>query len=222
MTSDSGWQTADSGEHKTLIELVEYYSPSGEEAGAVTWLVEHMQALGFTRAFTDETGNAVGVMGSGDNQIMLLGHIDTVPGEIPVRITHLHQKVGPDVKALYGRGSVDAKGPLAAFVDAVAAVGVVDGTQFVVIGAIDEERESVGARGIVNHYRPNFVIIGEPSQWNRVTLGYKGTAWADVMVRRSMAHTAAQAQSAPEAAVDFWNQGCGLGGEFQCGSGTCF
>ena len=192
-----------SGEFDTLIGLVERYSPSGEELGAVTWLVERMQTLGFTKSFTDKTGNAVGVMGTGDRQIVLLGHIDTVPGEIPVRAT---QGDGPNVKTLYGRGSVDAKGPLAAFVDAVAAVGAVEDTQFVVIGAIDEERESVGARGIVGHYQPDFAIIGEPSQWDRVTLGYKGSAWADVKVQRSMAHTAGQAQSAPEAAVDFWNQ----------------
>jgi LysW-gamma-L-lysine carboxypeptidase len=82
----------------------------------------------------------------------------------------------------------------------------VEGWQFVVIGAIDEERDSVGARGIVDKYQPDFAIIGEPSQWDRVTLGYKGTAWAEVSVRRSMAHTAGQAESAPEAAVNFWNQ----------------
>jgi [amino group carrier protein]-lysine/ornithine hydrolase len=192
----------------TLIELVRHYSPSGAESGAVAWLMEHMRTLGFTRTFIDETGNAVGVMGTGEKQIVLLGHIDTVPGEIDVRVLPsppAHLPVG-EGGVLYGRGSVDAKGPLAAFVDAVAAVGAVDGWQFVVIGAIDEERNSIGARGIVDKYHPNFAIIGEPSQWDRVTLGYKGTAWADITVRRSMAHTAGQAESAPEAAVNFWNQ----------------
>jgi LysW-gamma-L-lysine carboxypeptidase len=58
----------------------------------------------------------------------------------------------------------------------------------------------------VELYRPDFAIIGEPSKWDQVTLGYKGTAWADVIVRRSMAHTAGQAESAAEAAVNFWNQ----------------
>jgi LysW-gamma-L-lysine carboxypeptidase len=210
----------------TLIELVRHYSPSKQEAGAVAWLVERMQALGFTRAFVDETGNAVGVMGTGEKQIVLLGHIDTVPGEIEVRVTPSHEdsiitseaKQSPKSErlprrltvsrnnVLFGRGSVDAKGPLATFVDAVAAVGPVEGWQFVVIGAIDEERDSAGARGIVDQYRPDFAIIGEPSQWDRVTLGYKGSAWAQVTVRRSVAHTAGQAESAPEAAVNFWNR----------------
>lgn len=196
--------TADSQEYETLVGLVAQYSPSGEETGAVNWLVERMHELGFTRAFSDKTGNAVGVMGTGDRQVVLLGHIDTVPGEIPVRILHPNQ--GDMGRTLFARGSVDAKGPLAAFVDAVAAIGVVKDWQFVVIGAIDEERDSIGARGILDQYRPDFAIIGEPSQWNRVTLGYKGSAWADVKVRRSTAHTASQAESAPEAAVRFWNQ----------------
>ena len=224
-------------QHETLIGLVKQYSPSGEEAGVVGWLVERMQALGFTQAFVDETGNAVGVMGTGKKKIVLLGHIDTVPGEINVRVglkdgviarspTSGLTKQSPKSEGLprrltaapndvlYGRGSVDAKGPLASFVDAVAEVGPVEGTQFVVVGAIDEERNSIGARGIVDVYRPDFAIIGEPSQWDRVTLGYKGTAWAEVTVSRSMAHTAGQAESAPEAAVKFWNQVIAWADEF--------
>ncbi|MFC1996008.1 [LysW]-lysine hydrolase [Chloroflexota bacterium] len=190
----------DHEKYETVIGLVEQYSPSGEDANVVAWLVERMKMLGFNQAYEDETGNAIGVMGTGDRQVVLLGHIDTVPGEIDVRVTS-----GPNGAVLYGRGTVDAKGPLAAFVDAVAELGAVEGIQFVVIGAIDEERDSLGARGILDQYQPDFAIIGEPSQWNRVTLGYKGSAWADVTVRRSMSHTAGQAESAPEAAVDFWN-----------------
>lgn len=189
-------------EFKTLVGLVEHYSPSGQEPGAVNWLLERMQKLGFTKAFVDKTGNAVGIMGTGDRQIVLMGHIDTVPGEIPVRIAQDEK----NENVLYGRGSVDAKGPLAAFVDAVAAVGVVDNTEFIVVGCIDEERESLGARGVVDMYHPDFAIIGEPSQWDRITLGYKGSAWAIVSVQRTMTHTAGKEQSAPEAAIEFWNQ----------------
>ena len=124
-----------------------------------------MKSLGFDDAFIDEAGNAVGVMGKGTKQVVLLGHIDTVPGEIPVRM----ESVGATGESplLYGRGSVDAKGPLACFVDAVAQVGVKDGWQFVVIGAVEEERNSEGARFVVNQYKPDFAIIGEPNQWDR-------------------------------------------------------
>ena len=190
---------------ETLLKLVEIYSPSGQEAGAVNWLVTHMQSLGFINAFVDEAGNAVGTMGEGEHQIVLLGHIDTVPGEIPVRI---------EDGVLHGRGAVDAKGPLASFVDAAAAVGTIPGIQIIVIGAVDEERDSTGARFIVDQYQPDFAIIGEPSQWNRVTLGYKGTAWAEITVRRSIEHTAGRGESAPEAAVSIWNALLRWVGEF--------
>ena len=105
---------------------------------------------------------------------------------------------------MYGRGSVDAKGPLASFVDAVAKVGAKDGWQFVVIGAVEEERDSEGARFVATQYKPDFAIIGEPNQWDRVALGYKGSAWANVTVKRGQAHTASGEETAAEAAVEVW------------------
>jgi LysW-gamma-L-lysine carboxypeptidase len=186
---------------ETLFGLVKNYSPSGQELGAVNWLVKHMHELGFTRAFVDQAGNAIGIMGEGEVQIVLLGHIDTVPGEIPVKTVDT-----PDGVNLFGRGTVDAKGPLAAFVDAVAGLGTVPGIQWVVIGAIDEERESIGARYIAHEYHPAYAIIGEPSRWDRITLGYKGSAWADVTVQRMMSHPASRNETAPEVAVAVWNR----------------
>lgn len=180
---------------ETLVGLLERYSPTGQEADAVAWLVERMRRLGFGEASIDPAGNAVGVMGQGPRLGILLGHIDTVPGEIPIRL---------EGEALFGRGSVDAKGPLAAFVDAVADVGPIPGWQWIVIGAVDEEGDSRGARSILDRYRPAFVIVGEPSRWDRVTLGYKGSAWSRVTLRRPMAHSAAAQPTACEAAVEYW------------------
>jgi LysW-gamma-L-lysine carboxypeptidase len=186
---------AASADYETLIGLLERYSPTGQEAKAVAWLVEHMRRLGFSEASIDPAGNAVGVMGQGPLQGILLGHIDTVPGEIPIRL---------EGEALFGRGSVDAKGPLAAFVDAVTRVGALPGWQWVVIGAIDEEGDSRGARSILDSYRPAFVVVGEPSHWDRVTLGYKGSTWSRATLRRPMAHSAAAQPTACEAAVEYW------------------
>lgn len=180
---------------ETLVGLVSHYSPSGQERGAVEWLVARMKSLGYDNAFIDEAGNAVGVMGKGARQVVLLGHIDTVAGEI---------KVGQVSDLLYGRGAVDAKGPLASFTDAVAKVGAKDGWQFVVIGAVEEERNSEGARFVATQYKPDFAIIGEPNQWDRVALGYKGSAWANVTVKRGQAHTASGEETAAEAAVAVW------------------
>lgn len=192
---------------ETLLGLLERYSPTGEELSAVEYLVARMDALGFTRSYVDEAGSAVGVMGSGAHQIVLLGHIDTVSGEIPVRTeAWVDPETGLEQTSLYGRGAVDAKGPLACFVDAAAQVGAVEGWQIVVIGAVDEEGDSAGARHAVGSYHPEYAIIGEPSHWERVTLGYKGSAWARVTVRRPVAHTASLAESACEAAFDAWQK----------------
>ncbi len=187
---------------QTLIELVQQYSPSGQEENAVNYLIQRMKHLGFDKAYKDEVGNAVGVMGEGEKQVVLLGHIDTVPGKIDVQI------VGATDQSplLYGRGSVDAKGPLACFVDAVASLGQVRGWQFIVIGAIDEERDSIGARHVVDQYRPDFAIIGEPSGWQRVTLGYKGSASATITARREMAHSARADETASEAVFAVWGK----------------
>src|SRR5256712_13634890 len=83
-------------------------SVSRQEGEAVEWLVARMAERGF-QVSVDDAGNAVGEIGDGPMHVVLLGHIDTVPGEIPVRI---------EGDELVGRGAVDAKGPLAAFVAA--------------------------------------------------------------------------------------------------------
>ena len=203
---------------RTLIGLVEQYSPTGEEKAAVTWLVERMRQLGYSQSFVDGAGNAVGVMGAGPRQAILLGHIDTVTGLIPVLV---------EGDLLYGRGSVDAKGPLAAFVDAVARIGVqspslLDGWQLVVIGAVNEEGDSLGARHITPLYHPEFAIIGEPSRWERVTLGYKGSAWARLTVRQARSHTASPTASACEKAVAAWETLRGWADKFNAGRERAF
>lgn len=181
----------------TLRGLVEHFSPSGQEGSAVAWLVEHMRELGFSQAYADGAGNAVGMVGDGPQQIALLGHIDTVPGEIPPWVDGDHY---------FGRGSVDAKGPLATFVDAAAIIGIVPGWQIVVIGAVDEERDSAGARFIVDKYKPSYAIIGEPSRWDRITLGYKGSATVQVTTKKALSHTARKEESACETAFSAWER----------------
>lgn len=179
----------------TLLGLVQRPSVSGSERLAAEWLAEHATHLGANHAGLDEAGSLIAVWGSGPRQIVLLGHIDTVPGEINVRI---------EDGQLYGRGSVDAKGPLAAFVDAAAAVGDVPGWQVVVIGAVGEETDSIGARSVVDRYQPDYAVIGEPSRWDRVTLGYKGCAAAAVRTHKTTGHSARAEETACDAAVAVW------------------
>src|SRR5258708_3340871 len=187
----------DSDFDSLLSGLLEAYSPSREERQASEYLARWMRSAGFDQGFVDGAGNAVGILGDGAQEIILLGHIDTVSGYITVEAR--------DGK-LYGRGSVDAKGPLATFAAAAAFVGKQPGWRIVVIGAVEEEAaSSKGARHAATQYHPALCVIGEPSQWDRVTLGYKGRLLLDYHVSRTMSHTAGPARTAPEQAVDFWN-----------------
>ena len=128
----------------------------------------------------------------------MLGHIDTFHGFIEPRIE--------DGK-LYGRGAVDAKGCLATFVAACARVGARDGIRFVVIGAVEEEcATSKGARFAITQYAPEFCIIGEPSGWDRITLGYKGRVLVDYEIAQAMTHTASATRPPAEQAIAFWNR----------------
>lgn len=182
-----------------LLEgLVSIPSTSGNEAAAVDWLCGQMDALGFD-AYRDGAGNAVGTRGCGDIELLLLGHIDTVPGDIPVRI---------EDGVLFGRGAVDAKGPLAAFVAAVARAEIPDGVRLTVIGAVGEESfGSPGATWLCEHYpAPDAVLIGEPSGWDGIVLGYKGSLGLTATIRRPLTHSAGPETTAPESVFHFWNR----------------
>ena len=178
-----------------LRRMVEIPSPSGQERDLALFLVAEMERQGF-RSWVDEAGNAVGELGQGPQEILLLGHMDTVPGFIPVRI---------EDGVLYGRGAVDAKGPLAAFICAAAQIGTRPGKRVVVVGVVEEEASSSrGARHLLERRRPSAVIIGEPSGWDRVTLGYKGRLLVDYRLQKPLSHTAGPERGACESAVDFW------------------
>ena len=179
-----------------LRRLVAIPSTSGNEAAAVAELCRSVAARGF-RVETDAAGNAIGRIGNGSRTVVLLGHIDTVPGDIPVRI---------EGGVLHGRGAVDAKGPLATFACAAAAAAARTEATLVVVGAVGEETiGSPGAVEIANWPAPEYCIIGEPSGWDAVCLGYRGTLSLVYRLRRGGRHSAGPGMSAAEEAVAFWN-----------------
>jgi [amino group carrier protein]-lysine/ornithine hydrolase len=190
-----------------LRDMLSIYSPSGREGEIGSYLVEQMASRGF-RAHLDEVGNAIGELGGGRRSIVLLGHMDTVSGFIPVREVD---------GRLYGRGAVDAKGPLAAFISAAALTGTPLDMRMVIIGAVEEEGDSAGARHIVDRYKPDFALVGEPSGWQHVTLGYKGSLWLEYRLERARSHLAGAGNTASEEAVSFWNRLCGWGEAFNAG-----
>jgi LysW-gamma-L-lysine carboxypeptidase len=109
---------------------------------------------------------------------------------------------------LHGRGSVDAKGPLAAMLCAAASVDLASE------GVASDRRGRGGgrddgiARGSVPRRRsisPDACVIGEPSGWNGVTLGYKGSATCVMSTEDACAHTAGPDASAADRLLAAWN-----------------
>lgn len=183
---------------RLLIDLVSIPSPSYHEADAARYLVDWMSGHGYDQAFIDEAGNAVGIIGTGARTALLLGHIDTFGGNPPVRL---------DGRTLYGRGSVDAKGSLCAFAAAAPLAQLPADLRVIVIGAVEEEcPTSKGARYAATVYQPDYCIIGEPSAWDRLTLGYKGRLLIEWRWEGGLAHSAGQADTPAEHAVAYWER----------------
>ena len=185
-----------------LHSLVVTPSVSRDEGAVAEVLVAHMNQNGFD-ARVDEVGNAVGLRtggpsldGSAQRSVVLLGHIDTVPGVVPVRIEN---------GLLYGRGSVDAKGCIATFARAVAQSTPTPGVDLIVLGCVEEEvSSSRGARHAKDCYAPEVCIIGEPSGWDALTIGYKGCLRFKAEFRAPVGHSAGPLPPVAEAAADLW------------------
>lgn len=152
------------------------------------------------QGYVDAAGNAVGRWGGGDLHVWLLGHIDTVPGHIDVRVVD---------GELHGRGAVDAKGSFCAFVAAAARLpaAAADRLTLTLIGAVGEEAPgSVGAQHAVATLPcPDLVVIGEPSGWDALTLGYKGTMQVDLSAEEAGRHSSIDEPTAAEKVVEAYN-----------------
>ncbi|MEZ3143176.1 [LysW]-lysine hydrolase [Halobaculum sp. MBLA0143] len=198
-----------------LCDLVATPSPSGEEADAGRLLAAFLRGCG-REVHTDAVGNvrapAPGTE-EGDD-VLLTSHVDTVPGEVPVRVETVsaaearwgHSPV-PDVGGddevaeLWGRGSVDATGPLATM--AVAAVET--GASFAAV--VGEERGSRGARHLVgDRPAPAAVVNGEPSGWDALTLGYRGFLPVTYTVETAAGHASRPEPNAVQYATAWWRR----------------
>jgi len=183
-----------------LTRMVKIYSPSGKEEEISRFLADEMKKLGF-RVRRNEVGNVIGEIGEGSPVILLCGHMDTVEGEIPVRV---------EDGQLYGRGSVDAKGPLAAMIVA-ASKFVADGFpgKILVVGVVDEEKGGTGIKHFVESWiQPDYAIFGEPSGLEKIVFGYKGIVTVKISVETPSGHSAAPwlFDNAIEKAMEFWRQ----------------
>jgi acetylornithine deacetylase len=113
--------------------------------------------------------------------VTLSTHMDTVP---PFFASH------EDTEFVWGRGSCDAKGIIAAMIAAAEKLLAAGARNFGLLFVVGEERNSAGAKAAAATPRGSrFLINGEPTG-NRIALGSKGALRFEVTARGKLAHSA--------------------------------
>jgi len=161
------------------------------EAVIAEYVATEMRALGLeVEQWAPEPGrpNVVGVWpGTGDGRsLMLNAHTDTVG------VKGMDAPFTPRVEngRMYGRGTQDMKGSLAAHLAAVRALqgaGVELAGDLIVAAVIDEEHKSRGTEALVERYDADGAVVTEPTDLE-LALAHKGFAWLDVETRGRAAH----------------------------------
>jgi len=170
---------------RLLEGAVRIYSPSGSESELARFLEGEMRSLGLETE-TDEVGNVLARIGGGKPRVLMCGHMDTVPGILPVRVSH---------GRILGRGAVDAKSALAAMIVAASnAKWRVHQGELRVACLVDEEGQSRGVKHLVSkEVKADYAVFGEPSGVENLTVGYKGSL-----------HITARCKTAPGHASSPW------------------
>lgn len=170
-------------------QLVDIESISGNESAVGNYLYGELCRIGYQTRKIPVEGDRFDVYATSPEhpnpEIVFSTHMDTVPPFIPS---------SEDEARIYGRGSCDAKGIIAAQIAAAERLrreGIYVGLLFLV----GEERDSLGAK-VANAYAANqpghackYLINGEPTE-NRIALASKGTLRAEVTASGRMAHSA--------------------------------
>jgi len=183
---------------QTLAELVRIDSVSaGSNADIVEYLERRCADLGLvTRRFPylDDYGiekiNLIALTKDvAEVELALVGHTDTVPYDpIWTDATNLTERDGK----LYGRGSCDTKGFIAAALTALETIDLSQLTKpLALIFTADEEIGLRGAKQLAleKPLRVRYSIVGEPTSLKPVRAG-KGYSLAEVIVKGREAHSA--------------------------------
>ncbi|MFC1661170.1 M20/M25/M40 family metallo-hydrolase [Gemmatimonadota bacterium] len=175
-------------------ELVRIPSLSGKEGEVAHRVLLEMEDLGYDETWTDELGNAVGIIRGqlGGPPVMLNCHMDVV-----AEGDHGAWEYPPfsgvvDGGFLHGRGSMDIKGPLAIQTYAAAALRGRAPGDVVVAHTVFEERGGWGMEHLMESKRvePRAVIIGEATRGD-ITIGHRGRAEVEVVLHGLAAHASA-------------------------------
>lgn len=132
--------------------------------------------------------SVVGIFrGAGDGRsLMLNAHVDTVGVEGMAEPFSARVRSG----RIYGRGSYDMKGSLAACLAASKALrdaGVKLAGDLLIAAVADEEYASLGTADLLRHYRPEAAIVTEPTHL-QLCLAHKGFVWLEVETLGRAAH----------------------------------
>ena len=176
---------------KFLQELIKAKSLSGEEKKVANLIKDEMKDLGYEEVFRDEYGNVIGRIGSGEPKIMFEGHMDTVD----VGSSDWNYEPFSGIKEggkVHGRGSVDMKGSLASMIYAgkemEEQIKELGGSLYVTTVVHEETAEGAAIKNVVeNHVRPDYVVIGEPSNLD-VCIGHRGRAVVEVNTHGRSSH----------------------------------
>ncbi len=174
-----------------LRELVRVKSFSGDEGELASLIKEELGRIGIDRVWTDEVGNVIAEIRGGDNGLLLFdAHMDTVP-EGDLRNWRRDPFSADVVEGhVYGRGSVDMKGGLAAMVHSTSLVGEEDADLVYAFVVHEEDQEGFGIRHVIDSLgkRPDLVVLGEPTSLN-LSRGHRGRAEVLVTLMGRTAHS---------------------------------
>ncbi|MHA1489006.1 MAG: M20/M25/M40 family metallo-hydrolase [Promethearchaeota archaeon] len=182
-----------------LKKCIEIYSPSGEEKEYSEFLADFLKNHDFIVRF-DKVGNLIAEKGSGKTKLLLVSHMDTIPGELPV--------IEKDGK-IYGRGAVDCKSSLAAMVYSISQYNFKqeNAGKIIFSGIIREEDSLIGIEEFMNsNIQPDYAIFGEPTNINQICIGYKGRICLGFKVLSESGHVASSwlHVNAIEVCLEIW------------------
>lgn len=174
--------------------IIRQNSVTGEEGSLGRFLAHTLESFGLEvelQQVAPERYNVLAVLPGENSELSLLfhSHMDTVPfGEM---LNPLSAEITDD--HIWGRGSVDQKGGLAASVMALAAIarsGIRLKNSLGLALVVDEESEHRGSMALVEHgIQAQQAIVTEPSGL-RLVVGCKGTIPFQICVRGTAAHGA--------------------------------
>ena len=166
--------------------LVDIESTTGHEKNVGDYLFAHLSMLAATHSGCVERIPAEAnrdniFVAWGEPVVTLSTHMDTVPPFFGSQ---------EDSEFVWGRGSCDAKGIIAAMIAAAEKLLAAGARNFGLLFVVGEERNSVGAKAAAAVPRGSrFLINGEPTE-NRLALGCKGALRFEITARGKLAHSA--------------------------------